>query len=63
MYTMAECRGTGKEDMVECAHTSLSQFNGVLREEAGGSTAHEKSWGGLSKASGGGRARGSQASL
>lgn len=37
-----------------CTHIVHSQFNGALREETMGSTAHEKSWSGLSKASGGG---------
>lgn len=37
-----------------CTHIVHSQFNGALREETMGSTAHGKSWGVLSKASGGG---------
>lgn len=55
---MAECKeGWARHTHT---HTSLSssldhsEFNGVLREEAMGSAAHEKSWSGLSKACVGG---------
>lgn len=46
MCTMAACKGEQAEKKGGvCTHILHSQFNGALREETMGSTAHEKSWG------------------